>query len=217
MRYALLLLIAMLIISFAKGQESENYTKLKNNYNYYEGYIITKDSVKIEGLIKLRLMEEKLMEEKLMEERLIEKQQMEDSKNFSLIFLVNKDGQKTKYKPADLIEFTYSNKKFVSDKSSFYQIIFAGNKMSLYKHMSSITYNWPGLTGTPGYTFSAITEDLYVKRPHEIAFKPVKKKKFKIEFANYFSDCESIKLNIENETYTVEDIEEIVQNYNWCN
>lgn len=197
MRFSLLSIVIFFLALCAQGQNNEKYQKYKRNYNYRRGYIITWDSVKLEGLIKDNMMSE--------------------TRKFSKIIFVSKDGIKSKYSPSEIQEFKYSGYKFISDSSSFYQRIYGGSKVSLYKNMSA-NYMMGGSAGPglPAMGYSSTSVNYYVRKTNETEFKLVKKSGFKSEFVIYFGDCESLKIKIENKELKSEDIRQIVAEYNSC-
>lgn len=197
MKLSILSVLILAIALCVQSQDNEKYQKYKSKYNYRRGYVITWDSVKIEGLIKDNMMSE--------------------AKKFSSVTFVNKDGLKLKYSPVDIREFKYSAYRIISDSSSFYQIVRNGSKVSLYKNMSvNYMMGAPAGPGMPAMGYSSTSENFYVRKINETEFKPVKKSGFKTEFANYFRDCETVKTKIENKEYTHKDIREIVAAYNSC-
>lgn len=69
----------LISLSVAYGQESKKYLKLKQNSKYEEGYIISNDSIKIEGLVKRNIMNE--------------------FSEYSVVKFVHLDGHKATYYP----------------------------------------------------------------------------------------------------------------------
>jgi hypothetical protein len=191
--------LALVIVIFANlshAQESEKYIKLKQNYSYNEGYILDKDSMKIEGLIKEGALSE--------------------AKKYAVVNFVHKDGTRKKYYPADIKGFGHSGDTFVSDNDSFYEIIQTGKKVTLYLNVSANYWTAPGAPGMAPITHSSIDESFFVKRPNEKAFTLVRKRKFKEDFSKYFADCPAVASNILTGEFTHKDIEEIVSMYNSC-
>lgn len=186
MKLTSLSVFLLILLTNGISQDSSNYFNKKNNYKYSEGYIVTKDSTRIEGLIK--------------------NEQFFEVNRFRFVTIIAKDGNKFSFFPSEVIEYGYSNYKFVSDDSKFYQIVKTGNKVSLYRNLYQNPYN-PSVGGS---------EIFYVKKTNESVYKMVKKNKFKVEFAEYFGDCESLKLKIQNKELTHKNIVEIVSKYNWC-
>lgn len=137
------------------GQESKKYLKLKANYNYREGYIITLDSTREEGLIKDYLRE---------------------VKKYSVVTFVNKKGAKNKYYPNEIRGYGYAFYRFVSSKSSFFEIVKSGNRVSLYKNISVSSWSVPGAPGMAPMTYTSQGESFFVKKPGENTFKWVRKK-----------------------------------------
>lgn len=179
-----------------QAQESEKYLKLKQNSNYREGYILDRDSLKIKGLIKDNLLNE--------------------AKKYSVVTFVQMNGTTSKYYPSEIKGFGYSINDFVSDGSSFYEIIQRGKRVSLYKNVSVTNWSTPGAPGMAPMNHSSADESFYVKRSDEIHFKEVRKKNFEVEFSLYFKDCEEIVNKIQAKEYTHKDIKQIVSKYNYC-
>lgn len=196
MKSTLALALLILSVNLAHSQESKKYLKLKQDYNYREGYILDKDSMKVNGLIKAHMMNE--------------------AKKYSIVTFVQTDGTKKKYYPSGIKGFGYSIYEFVSDNSSFYEVVSKGRKVSLYKNLSVSSWSSPGAPGMAPVTYSSTIEDLYVKRDNETTFKLVRKKNFAVEFSEYFKDCEEIVNKIIAKEYTHKDIERIVSKYNHC-
>ena len=94
------------------SQESEKYQKLKGEYNYFEGFVVLKDSTIIEGLIRNDLDHQGVL--------------------FSMVYFVNKEGKKVKYVPDQLISYEFPKGTFISNNDKFYQLIRAGNGLGLY-------------------------------------------------------------------------------------
>ncbi|TRX48726.1 hypothetical protein FNH22_28610 [Fulvivirga sp. M361] len=189
-------LIPLLITTSVNAQASKKYQKLRKNYHYREGYIITKDSTKITGLIKYSIYFE--------------------AKKYGLVNFVHTDGKKRKYYPKDLNGYGHSIHKFVSDNSRFYEIVQTGKNIGLYKNISVTSWSTPGPNGTGPMTYSSSDESLYVKRSMDNSFKLVRKKKFKEEFSRYFEDCPALSSEIQHGRLTHEDISRIVIQYNHC-
>ncbi|UXX78986.1 hypothetical protein N7E81_16655 [Reichenbachiella carrageenanivorans] len=184
------------ITSICRGQESSKYLKLKNSPDYRTGYVFILDSTKIEGLIKHDFLNE--------------------AANYSVVKFIHKDGSKEKYYPNNSISFGYSYHKFISDGSSFLELIQAGKNISLYKNVTKSSWSAPGAPGMSSTTYSSTFEHYYVKRDSEDSFKEVQNKKFKEVFSEYFYDCEALSVEISKEELGLKDIKTIVRKYNAC-
>lgn len=190
------LALGFFVIILTHGQVSKKYLKLKANYNHQEGYIIKNDSSIVKGLIKDGYLNE--------------------AKPYSVVNFVDVHGSKEKYHPDDLKGFGYSMMSFVSDGESFYQIIYNGTKMSLYKNISVVASVGAMVPGMAPMIYSSINDELFVKRHGEKSYKWVTKTNFAREFSEYFTDCEELRTNILNKKLTHEDIRSIVRRYNHC-
>jgi hypothetical protein len=194
-------LIIILFLSFVpnfltQAQENEKYLKLKRKYNYREGYILDRDSLKIKGLIKENIQNE--------------------TKKYSVVTFVQLNGKKSQYHPSEIKGFGYSIYDFVSDGSSFYEVIQSGKRVSLFKHVSVFRWSTPGAPGMAPAIGSTTDESLYVKRHNEVRFKEVRRRNFEVEFSAYFKDCKEIVDKIQTKEYTHKNIKQIVTTYNYC-
>ena len=192
----LLTILLFGLTSICRAQESAKYLKLKKTPEYRTGYVLTHDSVTIQGLIKRNFNNK--------------------ASNYSIVKFVHTDGSKEKYYPSNILSFGYSYRKFVSDKLSFYEIIHSGKNVTLYKNVSSSSWSTPGAPGMGSTTYYSTNENFYVKRDCERTFTKVRKKRFKEDFSAYFNDCESIRTQILEDQVTYKDIKTIVRNYNAC-
>lgn len=192
------LIIAFSLLLFSnnlKAQESTEYLKIRDKLNYRDGFIIEKDSTKINGLIRDDLMNE--------------------SSLYSGVEFVYKDGSKKRFKPADIKGFGTIFHNYISDGESFYKIISTGDKVNLYfKLTQRASSSYGGDGGTTYMTTSK--ENFYTCKTIETEIKLVRKKNFIEEFSNYFSDCEKLKVKIISKKVTHKDIKSIVDEYNNC-
>ena len=196
MKLTFILTLTIFIINLSYGQESKKYLKFKRKDNYIEGYILNKDSIRVEGLIKDNLMNE--------------------AKKYSVVTFVKLDGTKKNYYPSEIKGFGCSLYKLVSNNLSFYEVVNKGKKVSLYKKSYVTSWSAPGAPGMGSMTYSSSNENFYVKRDNEAIFKLVRKKNFVEEFSEYFKDCEEIMNKILSKEYTHKDIKRIVSKYNYC-
>ena len=192
-------LILMMISSYyVYCQQSKEYLKLKATYEYDDAYVITLDSIRINGLIRTGLM----------------------SEQYSVVDFVHLDGSKKKYKPKNILGFGYSVFNFISIDDKFYRVVLTGNKVSLYKEVipaKRITVPVP----VNGYGIMASVyfdekQKVFVKKPGETVFHQVVKQNFKEIFSDYFSGCKKLELKILNGQLVYTDIETIVREYNYC-
>lgn len=194
MRCIILLFAGVLIVNISLSQESAKYLKLKNKILVYkEGYILDKSGEKIDGLIK--------------------DTDAEESKRSRRIIFLSKTGKKKTYHPSEIDEFEIRYRKYVSSGKLFYEVIKAGKKISLLK------LSYTGLSGSfsPGTTAPILheTEEFYLKKANQDIYKLIRKRKFKEEFSDYFSDCEQLKSKILNDQLNFKDIDHIVFLYNF--
>ena len=196
MKLIITLVLLMSTLSIGCAQESKRYLKLKQNTSYWEGYVLNRDSVKITGLVKDNLLN--------------------DTKKYSVVTFVQKDGTKLKLYPNTIKGYGYSNHSFISNGSSFLENVQHGRRLSLYKNATVTSWSAGGAPGMAPMTHTNVKENFYVKRSNESVFKEVRKKNFKQDFSNYFKDCEEVSNKILNEEYNHKDISEIVRKYNYC-
>ena len=188
MKKTIFIILLTIVGNLTYGQESKKYLEVKKNYNYREGYILNKDSVRVKGLIF--------------------NNRMKELRKYSVVTFVDLNGTKKKYHPNQLKGFGYSIFEFVSDNKLFYEVIQKGKKVSLYKILSANSVSYGMSTAT--------IENFYVKRTNETSFKLVKKSKFQEEYSNYFKDCENVAAEILNKELDYKDIDTIVRRYNAC-
>ncbi|MEL7147169.1 MAG: hypothetical protein AAFO69_12420, partial [Bacteroidota bacterium] len=189
MKRAIILILFVLTAHSSFGQESKRYLKFKNKVDYREGYVITNDSIKINGLLKDNLVN--------------------DFKSYSTINFIHQDGTKERFGPGGLIEFGYALTRFVSDHKTIYRLIKEGKKVSLYKNLYVSTDE----TQFEGTTSTVVT-DFYVKKYDEKTFNLVDQWGFAKKFSYYFADCEDLSGKIASKEYKHDDIFEIVFLYN---
>ena len=190
-----ILIVFTVLFSFTFGytQDSKKYLKYQSNYNYREGYIVDNNGLKINGLIK---------------------DNNEASQYIKVVF-VRKDGQKKTLRPSDVIEYGFFRTKFVSDKTQFYQMVNEGTRISSYKVLEYTYGAFAGQNGIPTRGYINETKSYYLKKSDQSKFHLVSKKKFKEDLTNYFSDCELLKMKIQNSELADKDLEKIVYIYNW--
>ncbi len=190
-----ILIVFTVLFSFTFGytQDSKKYLKYQSNYNYREGYIVDNNGLKINGLIK---------------------DNNEASQYIKVVF-VRKDGQKKTLKPSDISAYGFFRSKFVSDQKQFYEIVNEGTRISLYKVLQYTFVPFAGQIGSSVGGVRNETKSYYLKKPNEAKYLLLNKKKFKEDLTNYFSNCELLKLKIQNGELTEKDLEKIVYIYNW--
>lgn len=189
--------IFLVSVSFClSAQESKKYLKYKSKINWTEGYVLLKDSSKIEGLIREYTLNE--------------------VKKYTSVSFMNIKGDKREYYPADALEYGVRfSKRYFSNNHYFFERITKGIKVSLYKKMSVNSWSAPGAPGMGSTSYSASQEDLFVKKIGEAEYKYVRKKNFNSEFSAYFEDCDNLKTKIQNKEFTHKDIKKIVSEYNY--
>jgi hypothetical protein len=186
-----LLLLIVLQSLPGNSQESDDYKKFKENVDYREAYIVDKSGNKVAGLIKNK----------------------DDIQSTAMVFIPI-DGEKRAYYPQDIIEFGFTNAKYVSVGELFLEVVKEGRKVSLCRTLAMNHRHQPGAAGGTGSVHAYQAEDYFVKKPNEQGYTQVKRN-FKKTFAEYFGDCEILKRKIEREELTSKDINKIVDRYNW--
>jgi hypothetical protein len=189
------LIFLLLLSGNLQAQASEKYLSLKEKYNYNEGYIITINDQKVEGLIYGSAQN--------------------PSNNIQMLF-VHKSGVKEKYRPKHLREYGFSHYKFVSDSKYFYQVIDTGPKVNLYVSHQTQNWSYGGHYGAAPTSSTSTKDYIYVKKTGESTFTRVRRMNFKEDFSRYFGDCDMIKEEILKKNLTFSDIEKIVRDYNYC-
>ena len=193
-----ILFIILMVICFQDlaAQESKKYLKYKDKPEWREGYVVLKDSIKIEGLVK--------------------EYPLNIQKQHSSVLFVNRNGEKKNYYPNDLFEYGFGyTKKFFSNSSNFFQKVKTGKKVSLYKIETLERWGTLG-SSSPGFTSQG--EYIYFKKNNQYEFKNIRKKNFVKEFSEYFSDCQLLKDKILREELTHKDYKAIMKEYNFnCN
>lgn len=173
------------------AQESAKYEKYKQNTNYRAGYILTWGNQKIEGLIKDAIWGA-------------------TSGSSGAIF-VSKDGKKKTYGPLDIKGYGFFSTEFISDTKNFYEVVWKGPRVSLYKANRVVFMSTPG--GSPS---SAVVETMYLMKANDIELFEVKRLEFASEVSTYFSDCLELAKSISNRDLRFSDLNEIVRRYNVC-
>jgi hypothetical protein len=182
----------------ALSQDSKSYLKNLEKSNFHSGYIINKDSVKIEGLIK-------------------EFSNLNEGRKYLEVVFITKEGEKINYSPKMIKGYASGGYTFVSFNDSFYERVSNGPKVQLYKKLVSNTYSAPAAPGSFGsQSYKTKNEVFFVKRINDSELIEVKKRKFNEVFAEFFKDCDSLEKKIQNKEYTQKDIKKIVREYNWC-
>lgn len=195
MKHKLIIPVLLLMFFSAHSQESKDYLKNKDKWNYRKGYIINRDSVKIAGLLK-------------------QFSDLNDIKRYFEVVFIPKDGSKISYNPRDIKAYGYSIYTFVSFSDSFYELVNKGSKVELYKKIVDVTHVGYGNPGALTYRNS--NEVFFVRKPSEPKLTEVKKRKFDEVFSLYFEDCPVVGSKILHKEMTEKDIEKIVKEYNWC-
>jgi hypothetical protein len=107
-----LTIILQFVFQFSFCQESNSKT---NNSKYnHEGYVVTNDFSKIEGTLKIT-------PENLALQRVV---------------LLKEDGGKLKFKSKDIIEFGWSERKFIVIDDLFYEMIYIGSSCKLLQKIN---------------------------------------------------------------------------------
>lgn len=174
-----------LAVTVSYGQVAKKYEKYSSKYNYRSGYIITKRGVKIEGLIK------DLTGELQKHKRVV---------------FVSKEGQKSTYYPSGIAEYGLSSKRYVSNGSNFFELVYETKAITLYKLRYAIS-------GYGGNSASYLSSSYYVKRTSEHKFVEIRRMGFRKNLRNYFSDCPLLQEKIENKELTHKDAMKIVKFY----
>ena len=190
-----ILFLLLILAGQLLAQESKEYKKLKKKYNYWEAYIIKRDSSKVEGLVK---------------DYITYINKIHSSVNF-----INKDGTKTSYQPYQIRGFKYAEETYVSDTNYFYELMVEGEKTSLYR-IITLESKMEYVTGIGSTNSAYFKENFYVKGPHERYFKLLDEDNFQSEAIDYFKDCAFVADEIKNGKYSYDDIEAIVAKYNDC-
>lgn len=190
------IILLLLLGSTLQAQESEKYLSLQKRYAYQEGYIITLDDEKVEGLVY--------------------QNPINAMKEYYLVVFIHKDGTKVKYRPRHVKKYGYSMYNFVSDNGSFYKEVEIGPAVCLYEKMENQSYTTGGHYGSASQSFSSSKSYLYLRKTGESTFKRVRKFNFKDEYSMYFRDCPMVKEEIQNRNFTYKNLSRIVREYNYC-
>jgi hypothetical protein len=141
---------------------------------------------------------------------------LDDSKNFSSIVFIPKEGKKSILYPRDIISYSCLMRTFVSYNNSFYEISVSGPKVILYKKSEKILMTTN--LGTQGQMSSgSIDKEMYfIRKANGTDLTEIKKKDFEKIVSEYFIDCKNLYLKILSKKLTYKDLPEIVKEYNWC-
>ena len=98
------------------------------------------------------------------------------------------------------------------------EILFEGDEVSVYRYEKT---NWmsssiPTSGGMYSIPFPIETTKYYVKKNSQLKPQEVKKKKFKVVFAEYFKECPEVAKKIATKEYRRLDIRRIAQEYDSC-
>ena len=169
--------------------------------NYWEGYVINKDSVKLEGLIK----NENGMS-------------LNDAKKKFINFIAKKNGEKYKLYPKDILGYGIKfQNQYVSSGKLFLQVIKLGKQINLFKHVKDKSFmSAPDAGGMVGSYNQLIKTTYYFQKKGSKQFKKVEKHKFKQRFMEYFADCIHLQSKIINGELGHRQAEEIAAIYNGC-
>src|SRR5688572_24406725 len=164
------LMLFGLMSLFASAQQSDRYLQFRRDSDYADGYIVDKDGRKHTGLVFAT---------------------DEDARSVSVIF-VSQSGLWKIYRPREINGYGFSIYNYVSNNTSFLEVIRETEKIGLYRHFGVLTPFTSA--GAIGPTFHTTDSDIFfVKRPVEKSFKKVSKRNFYSKFASYFADCEPLK------------------------
>lgn len=188
--------MAILLLSMeVPAQESAKYKRYEQNLKYTQGYIVSKDGSRIEGLVKDNFDNE--------------------AQKFTAVVFITKDGRKHRYGPDEIMEYGYHVNQFISDGDFFYELVLKSGEVQLFKR--SLINSWSSPSGGMGMSHhSTDYENFYVKRKKEGSFRRVRKRGFEETFSEYFGDCPSISNGILQKQLTHKDIRKIIRLYNRC-
>ena len=208
-----LLILFILVYTSIWAQESKKYNRLKKKWNYLDGYVITKDSVKREGLIKW-----------------VAKSR---AARFNKVRFISKEGKSRTYYPETCNGFGYDSLEFVSDQHFFFKVILKTERVNLlktigvyqdgYMYWNGIKYvttSNPSLldylsAGTGGLQPNIVkSADLYFQKRGEAKIKQISSENFDQRLSEYFLDCPVLSWKIREKVLTKDDIVRIIQIYN---
>jgi 2-polyprenyl-3-methyl-5-hydroxy-6-metoxy-1,4-benzoquinol methylase len=157
-----IIIIPFLFLSMqASSQDFNSYLKKKEKNNFSTGYIINKDSVKIEGLIK-------------------DFSTLNEGRKYLEVVFITKEGEKFTYSPTMIKGYGVNGFTFVSFNESFFERVSNGPKVQLYKKLESNVHFAPGAPGSfAPQSYKTKNEVFFVKRANEAKLIEVKKRKFK--------------------------------------
>lgn len=185
--YRLIIIIVLGTISFSSiGQTSKRYEKYSSNLKYTNGQVTTRSGEIIEGLVK----------------------RYDDLRAYKQVVIVTKQGEKKRYYPSSLEEYTINQQRFISNLYFFFKIISEGNGVSLYERQTSS----PTAYGTMLHT------EFFYRRTSDTDLLRVRKLSFKNTFVEFFSDCPKLQAKIDNKEFKYSNLEQMFLYYqHTCN
>ncbi|MCB0755033.1 MAG: hypothetical protein KDB98_05530 [Flavobacteriales bacterium] len=216
------LIIVVILSSNLFAQESNKYYRLKGKWNRLEGYVIDKDSVKIEGLITWVAKN--------------------SANRFNEVKFVDKTGKSKTYYPETIKGFGYDTLEYISDGNVFFEVVLKGARLNLYRNVT-IFQSWldphekyliPNRDTTsevligklvtdptsplayPPYYGPTINRanDFYLQKVGHSKIKYVDPAEFNAKFAEYFYDCPTLSSRISQKLLNIKDLLQIIKIYN---
>jgi hypothetical protein len=191
-----LLILLLILFGFcgnAQETESKRYTRLKQKANYQTGYVVLNDYSKLEGLFKIGFG---------------------DHPSSSIVDFVSKDGTKIYYYPKDLMEYSYSGYRMLSNGKQFFELIRQGKKINLYKNTKIISHGFDPKMG--GGVLREVECYYFKKKDEEELIYITGRQKFRNTFSEYFSDCPELKNKILDKSLKSKNWMEIFEIYENC-
>lgn len=182
-------MIAMVLVStVAYGQtESAVYKKYLSKKKYAEGFVLLKDSTKVNGAIK------------------------SPSGMLGTISMITKDGEKRSFTFNEMLAYKKGSRYFETDGLMFYELIKRGKNVSYYERI--VTTSMPagnGMMMTSSQTLK------YFRKKGSMYFEKVGGLNFAKDMARYFSDCPELVTKIEKKQFSYSDPELLISYYDRC-
>ena len=200
MRIIWIIMVALVCAEAGFAQSTKEYDKYLSRANYAEGYVLNKDSVRKEGLIKDGDA----------------KGSSNARKNF-INFVSKRTGKKFKLFPKDLLGYGFYDAQYISTGKRFLQVIELGKNVNLYMQVRDRSFLRTPTTSTStvGFNLNQKTT-FFFRKAGSKEYRKLETYKFKERFGAYFGDCIFLQAKIYNEELKPRDAEEIARLYNDC-
>ncbi len=193
MKYIYSIFLFLLSTVALSQAESEIYKKYFTKKQYGQGFVLLKDSTKVNGLFTL------------------------ESGVPCFIKLVTKEGELKSFNCSQILAYQKKGKYMEYDGFKFYELIKRGKQVSYFERIVATTSSvptTPGIPSAPGMIGQKVEK--YFRKTGSMQFERIRSSKFDKDMVKCFTDCPTLLKNLERGVYTYDQAEAIVDVYDRC-